>query len=66
MCPGRDRSSGSACPSPKRKGGSGEYSTVSHQGLAVAMDSANTALQQIGGVLSKSVQVPRVKLSGLQ
>ena len=28
-------------PPPKRKGGSGEYSTASHHGLAVAMDSAN-------------------------
>ena len=26
-------------PPPKRKGGSGEYSTSSHYGLAVAMDS---------------------------
>ena len=27
-------------PPPKRKGGSGEYSTASHHGLAIAMDSA--------------------------
>ena len=29
-------------PPPKRKGGSGEYSTTSHYGLAVAMDSAKS------------------------
>ena len=29
-------------PPPRRKGGSGEYSTSSHYGLAVAMDSAKT------------------------
>ena len=29
-------------PPPKRKGGSGEYSTSSHHGLAVAMDSAKS------------------------
>ena len=29
-------------PPPKRKGGSGEYSTSSHHGLAVAMDSARS------------------------
>ena len=29
-------------PPPKRKGGSGEYSTSSHYGLAVAMDSAKS------------------------
>ena len=27
---------------PKRKGGSGEYSTASHHGLAVAVDSAKS------------------------
>jgi len=27
---------------PRRKGGSGEYSTSSHYGLAVAMDSAKS------------------------
>ena len=49
-------------PPPKRKVGSGEYSTASHHGLAVAMDSGNAkplklfaGLQQIGGVLSRSV-----------
>ena len=30
-------------PPPKRKGGSGEYSTASHHGLAVAMDSAKSS-----------------------
>ena len=29
-------------PPPKRKGGSGEYSTASHHGLAIAMDSAKS------------------------
>ena len=29
-------------PPPRRKGGSGEYSTSSHYGLAVAMDSAKS------------------------
>ena len=29
-------------PPPKRKGGSGKYSTSSHYGLAVAMDSAKS------------------------
>ena len=29
-------------PPPKRKGGSGEYSTSSHYGLAVATDSAKS------------------------
>ena len=29
-------------PPPKRKGGSDEYSTSSHYGLAVAMDSAKS------------------------
>ena len=29
-------------PPPKRKGGSGKYSTVSYHGLAVAMDSAKS------------------------
>ena len=29
-------------PPPKRKGGSGEYSTSSHYGLVVAMDSAKS------------------------
>ena len=29
-------------PPPKRKGGSGEYSTAPHQGLAIAVDSAKS------------------------
>ena len=50
-------------PTPKRKGGSGEYSTALHHGLAVTMDSAKAKPlkllvgQQIGGVLSRSVKV---------
>ena len=29
-------------PPPKRKGGSGEYSTASHHGLVITMDSAKS------------------------
>ena len=29
-------------PPPKRKGGSGKYSTASHHGLTIAMDSAKS------------------------
>ena len=50
-------------PPPKRKGGSGEYSTLSHHGLAVAMNLLKAkhlkllaGLQQIGGVISRSVR----------
>ena len=34
-------------PPPKRKGGSGEYSTISHYGLAVAMDSAKSQVFEV-------------------
>ena len=54
-------------PPPKRKGGSGKCSTASHHGLAIAMDSSKSYasplklfaawVQQIGGVLSRSVKV---------
>ena len=38
-------------PPPKRKGGSGEYSTSSHYGLAVAMDSAKAKpLKSLAGL----------------
>ena len=36
---------------PKRKGGSGKYSTSSHYGLAVAMDSAKSqAFESLAGL----------------
>ena len=34
-------------PPPKRKGGSGEYSTASHHGLAIAMDSAESEASEV-------------------
>ena len=34
-------------PPSKRKGGSGEYSAASHQGLAVAMDSAKSSAFEV-------------------
>ena len=34
-------------PPPKRKGGSGEYSTSSHYGLAVAMESAKSQVFEV-------------------
>ena len=34
-------------PLPKKKGGSGEYSTASHYGLAVAMESAKSQAFEI-------------------
>ena len=52
-------------PPPKRKGGSGEYSTSSHYGLAVAMDSTKSqafevsclGFSKLEGVLRRSLKV---------
>ena len=51
-------------PPPKRKGGSGEYSTPSHYGLAVAMESAESqafdvlvGFSKLEGVLRRFVKV---------
>ena len=48
-------------PPPKRKGGSGKYSTALHHGLAVAMDSAKSYAFEIAccasvGLMSKAKQ----------
>ena len=37
-------------PPPKRNGGSGEYSTSSHYGLAVAMESAKSQTFEVSSV----------------
>ena len=53
-------------PPPKRKGGSGEYSTALHHGLALPnakLLKLLAGLQQIGGVLIRSVKVWWIKLS---
>ena len=51
-------------PPLKRRGGSGEYSTSSHYGLAVAMDPAKSLVScvllgfsKLEGVLRRSVKV---------
>ena len=50
-------------PPPKRRGGSGEYTTASHHGPLLWMPlkakhlKSLAGLQQIGGVLSRSVKM---------
>ena len=44
-------------PPPKRKGGSGEYSTASHYGLAVAMESTKSQAFEVSSVNWRSVKM---------